>query len=129
MGDWPVMNAARPAVQLCWPYQSVNKAPSLANRSMFGVRYPITPWLYALRLNHPMSSPQITRMLGFFPTFDSAMSRSCFLFLLRNSRCDQRDNGGKTEAGVPWADDSQNCCFYEQIGARQARGPGAGRGD
>jgi len=51
------------------------------------------------------------------------------LFLLRNSRCDQRDNGGKTEAGVPWADDSQNCCFYEQIGARQARGPGAGRGD
>jgi hypothetical protein len=21
MGDWPVMNAARPAVQLCWPYQ------------------------------------------------------------------------------------------------------------
>ena len=36
-GDWPVMNAARPAVQLCWPYQSVNSAPSLAMRSMFGV--------------------------------------------------------------------------------------------
>ena len=29
MGDCPVMNAARPAVQLCWPYQSVNSAPSL----------------------------------------------------------------------------------------------------
>src|SRR5215475_6939481 len=102
MGDWPVMNAARPAVQLCWPYQSVNKAPSLANRSMFGVRYPITPWLYALRLNHPMSSPQMTRMLGFFPTFDSAMSHSCSLL---NSRHDQRDKAGKTEAGVRRADD------------------------
>ena len=29
--------AARPAVQLCWPYQSVNSAPSLAMRSMLGV--------------------------------------------------------------------------------------------
>jgi hypothetical protein len=37
IGDWPVMNAARPAVQLCWPYQSVNIAPSFATRSMFGV--------------------------------------------------------------------------------------------
>jgi hypothetical protein len=37
MGDWPVMNAARPAVQLCWPYQSVKIAPSAAMRSMFGV--------------------------------------------------------------------------------------------
>ena len=32
-------------VQLCWPYQSVNSVPSLAIRSMFGVRYPMTPWL------------------------------------------------------------------------------------
>src|SRR6185312_14175279 len=64
IGDWPVMNAARPAVQLCWPYQSVNIAPSFATRSIFGVRYPITPWLYALTLNQPMSSPQMTRMLG-----------------------------------------------------------------
>ena len=31
MGDCPVMNAARPAVQLCWPYQSVNSAPSLGD--------------------------------------------------------------------------------------------------
>ena len=31
IGDWPVMKAARPAVQLCWPYQSVNIAPSLAD--------------------------------------------------------------------------------------------------
>ena len=38
IGDWPVMKAARPAVQLCWPYQSVNTAPSLAIRSMLGVR-------------------------------------------------------------------------------------------
>ena len=29
IGDCPVMKAARPAVQLCWPYQSVNSAPSL----------------------------------------------------------------------------------------------------
>ncbi len=38
MGDCPVMNAARPAVQLCWPYQSVKRAPSAAMRSMLGVR-------------------------------------------------------------------------------------------
>ena len=31
MGDCPVMNAARPAVQLCWPYQSVKSAPSLGD--------------------------------------------------------------------------------------------------
>ena len=31
IGDWPVMKAARPAVQLCWPYQSVNSAPSLGD--------------------------------------------------------------------------------------------------
>ena len=52
-----MMKAARPAVQLCWPYQSVNIAPSLATRSMFGVLYPMMPWLYALMLNQPMSSP------------------------------------------------------------------------
>ena len=28
IGDCPVMKAARPAVQLCWPYQSVKIAPS-----------------------------------------------------------------------------------------------------
>jgi hypothetical protein len=37
IGDCPVMKAVRPAVKLCWPYQSVNSAPSLAMRSMFGV--------------------------------------------------------------------------------------------
>jgi hypothetical protein len=37
IGDWPVMNAARPAVQLCWPYQSVKIAPSRPMRSMLGV--------------------------------------------------------------------------------------------
>ena len=31
MGDCPVINAARPAVQLCCPYQSVKIAPSLAD--------------------------------------------------------------------------------------------------
>ena len=31
------MKHARPAVQLCWPYQSVNSAPSFAMLSMFGV--------------------------------------------------------------------------------------------
>jgi hypothetical protein len=39
----PVMNEERPAVQLCSPYESVNRIPSSAIRSMFGVRYPITP--------------------------------------------------------------------------------------
>src|SRR3954453_930255 len=58
------MNAARPAVQLCCPYQSVKIAPSRATRSMFGVRYPMTPLLYALMLNQPMSSPQMMRMFG-----------------------------------------------------------------
>ena len=33
----PRDEAARPAVQLCWPYQSVKSAPSLAMRSMLGV--------------------------------------------------------------------------------------------
>src|SRR5262249_37598944 len=65
MGDCPVTNAARPAVQLCCPYQSVNKAPSFAMRSRFGVRYPITPRLYALMLYQPISSPMMKRMLGF----------------------------------------------------------------
>jgi hypothetical protein len=45
--------------------QSVNSAPSLAMRSMLGVLYPIIPWLYALTLNQPTSSPQMMRMLGF----------------------------------------------------------------
>src|SRR5262245_25934293 len=59
------MNAARPAVQLCWPYQSVKLQPSFAMRSMLGVRYPMIPLLLQLTLNQPMSSPQMTRMLGF----------------------------------------------------------------
>ena len=44
-GFCPVMNAARPAVQLCWPYESVNRMPSFAMRSMLGVWYPISPSL------------------------------------------------------------------------------------
>ena len=35
---WPVMNAERPAVQLCSPYESVKRMPSFAMRSMFGVQ-------------------------------------------------------------------------------------------
>ena len=35
---WPVMNDERPAVQLCSPYESVNRMPSAAMRSMLGVR-------------------------------------------------------------------------------------------
>jgi hypothetical protein len=34
----PVMNEERPAVQLCSPYESVNRMPSRAMRSMLGVR-------------------------------------------------------------------------------------------
>src|SRR5262249_50736116 len=40
IGMRPVMNEARPAVQLAWPYQHVNIAPSLAIRSTFGVGWP-----------------------------------------------------------------------------------------
>jgi hypothetical protein len=35
---WPVMNEARPAVQLCSPYESAKRTPSSAIRSMLGVR-------------------------------------------------------------------------------------------
>jgi hypothetical protein len=59
------MNDARPAVQLCCAYASVNNAPSVAMRSMLGVLYPIRPRLYALTLSTPTSSPQMTRMFGF----------------------------------------------------------------
>ena len=45
IGDCPVMKAARQAVQLCWPYQSVNTAPSLPMRSMWGVLQPNMPRL------------------------------------------------------------------------------------
>ena len=41
-------------------------------RSMLGVLNPIIPRLSALTLNWPMSSPQMTRMLGFWP------AASCF---------------------------------------------------
>src|SRR5262249_51789128 len=40
MGMRPVINEQRPAVQLAWPYQQVNMAPSLAIRSTFGVGWP-----------------------------------------------------------------------------------------
>jgi hypothetical protein len=42
-GICPVMNAARPAVQLACAYASVNSAPSAATRSMLGVRVPMIP--------------------------------------------------------------------------------------
>src|SRR5262249_25809840 len=76
IGDCPVMNAARPAVQLCCPYQSVKSAPSRATRSMLGGRYPIMPLLFALILTQPMSSPQIMRMFGL-----SAISTPFRIFL------------------------------------------------
>jgi hypothetical protein len=40
MGMRPVMNDARPAVQLAWPYQLVKTAPSFAMRSTLGVGCP-----------------------------------------------------------------------------------------
>src|SRR5262249_27170325 len=45
----------------------MNSAPSLAMRSMFGVRNPIMPRLYALGFHQPMSSPMIIRILGLAP--------------------------------------------------------------
>src|SRR5262245_51844532 len=75
------MKAARPAVQLCCPYQSVKLHPSLAMRSMFGVRYPMMPLLFMLTLNQPMSSPQMIRMLGLFVAMTAvpphSMSSGC----------------------------------------------------
>src|SRR5208282_2225170 len=39
--------------------------PSFANWSRFGVVWSMMPWLYEPTLNQPMSSPIMTRMLGF----------------------------------------------------------------
>ena len=121
MGDWPVMNAARPAVQLCWPYQSVNIAPSFANRSMFGVRYPITPWLYALTIEPPDVIAPDDQNVGLLPGLRFSHVR--LLVCLPNARRDRRERQGKTGSGVPRADDGQNSRFCEQI-ATQA-GPWA----
>jgi len=40
--------------------------PSVAMRSMLGVRKPTRPREYALRFVSPTSSPKMTRMCGFF---------------------------------------------------------------
>ena len=57
-------------------------------RSMFGVRYPMMPLLFALMLNQPMSSPQMIRMFG-FSVFAMYASRSCVTFEIaaRHSLC------------------------------------------
>src|SRR5262245_5402518 len=63
----PVMNEARPAVQLACPYQDVNIAPSLAMRSTFGVGWPraAPPPEYAPKSFQPVSSVISMTMLGF----------------------------------------------------------------
>src|SRR5215831_7197192 len=68
IGIRPVLNDARPAVQLAWPYQLVKSAPSLASLSRLGVGCPSArpPPVYAPRSSHPVSSLMRTRMLGFF---------------------------------------------------------------
>ena len=67
MGMRPVMNEARPAVQLAWPYQLVNTAPSWRDAvdvrgRMAEVRAPaIAPKSF-----QPVSSVISMTMLGFF---------------------------------------------------------------
>src|SRR5712692_1594928 len=89
MGIRPVMNDARPAVQLAWPYQLVNSAPSLAMRSTFGVGCPraAPPPVYAPKSFQPVSSVMSMTMFGFLPFawvlartgfgFGAARARSC----------------------------------------------------
>src|SRR5579883_1055201 len=50
-------------------------APSLAMRSMLGVRKPIMPLFHTDRFHSPISSPKITRILGFLP--DAAGAGVC----------------------------------------------------
>ena len=77
MGDCPVMNAARPAVQLCWPYQSVKSAPSFAMLSMFGRPVAHHALVVGADVEPPMSSPQMTRMFGFFAVGVRLRGRTC----------------------------------------------------
>src|SRR6476659_5488677 len=66
IGIRPVMNEARPAVQLAWPYHCVKRAPSFIIRSMFGVGAPrVSPPPKAPGSPQPMSSQKMTTTLGF----------------------------------------------------------------
>src|SRR6476620_11000717 len=65
-GMRPVMNEARPAVQLAWPYHCVKRAPSAIIRSMFGVGAPrVSPPPKAPGSPQPISSQKMTTTLGF----------------------------------------------------------------
>src|SRR6476661_1152424 len=67
IGIRPVINEARPAVQLAWPYHCVKRAPSAIIRSMFGVGAPrVSPPPNAPGSPQPMSSQKMTTTLGFF---------------------------------------------------------------
>src|SRR4029077_10844046 len=66
IGMRPVMNEARPAVQLAWPYHCVKRAPSAIIRSMLGVGAPrVSPPPNAPGSPQPMSSQKMTTTLGF----------------------------------------------------------------
>src|SRR5215469_17414097 len=66
IGIRPVMKEALPAVQLACPYQVVNRRPSAAILSRFGVGAPrVSPPPYAPRSPQPTSSPIITMTFGF----------------------------------------------------------------
>ncbi len=86
IGHCPVMNASVRAVQLCWPYQSVNSAPSLAIRSDVG--RPVTHMRGGSSSDSsiPMSSPMMTRILG---TLGFAMNRRS-LWVPAGSMADKR---------------------------------------
>src|SRR4051812_23255442 len=66
MGMRPVMNEARPAVQLACPYQLVKTAPSFANLSTLGVGCPsvMPPPEYGPKSFQPVSSVMSTTILG-----------------------------------------------------------------
>src|SRR4029077_1157216 len=66
IGMRPVINEARPAVQLACPYHCVKRAPSAIIRSMLGVGAPrVSPPPKAPGSPQPMSSQKMMTTLGF----------------------------------------------------------------
>src|SRR5262245_10626766 len=81
------MNEARPAVQLAWPHQLVNTAPSLAIWSMLGVGCPSAwPPPYAPKSFQPVSSVIRMTMLGLLASAaNAAMPKVANAALITNA--------------------------------------------
>src|SRR5262249_705793 len=102
MGIRPVMNEALPAVQLAWPYQLVNMAPSLAIRSTFAVGWPraLPPPDSQPKSFQPLSSVMRMTMLGLL------LLAGCFVIgvALGLAVPAARKSGRRSrELAVPWA--------------------------